>query len=281
MLGCFREYDITVRLHESFNKSRLFVLQSVGILHRIWRTSSEAINKILFHLKQSDLLVIGDSKSHIISVWLPIEPFNARDAWRYFIGSYVVEIWREARDLRHILQAGVLYLLVFARCRGVHHFHITCQFALLLHFLCTFWLVLKEDEMAGVVARRKNLALLVKPDLGNELDFRLLITGHVLELREVLWAETEALHSLPRVRVLPGLLDYVWVQLSRGALLLLLATACLGDTASKLWVRKAATFNHLFKRGPAFLKLLHYSNYNNNKLLRSVLKFNITNNWSN
>ena len=58
---------------------------------------------------------------------------------------------------------------------------------------------------------------------------------------------TEALHSLPRLWVLPRLLRDVRIELGRGTLLLLPPTARLGQTAAELRVReRSATFDHYF-----------------------------------
>ena len=71
--------------------------------------TTKLVKKGLAELEDTDLLVVGHRKAHIVAIALSVEPFNTGDAWRDFIGSYVVKIRREAGNFSHEVQAWEAY----------------------------------------------------------------------------------------------------------------------------------------------------------------------------
>ena len=105
-----REYNISIRTQEAINERRIFFI----ILLLVFFTSSKVVHEGLTKFEESNLFVVGNSKGHIVTIALTIEPFDARYVRRDLICSNVVEIWCESHYFCHILEAGEFDLL-FAR----------------------------------------------------------------------------------------------------------------------------------------------------------------------
>ena len=69
--------------------------------------ATELFEKGLAELKDADLLVVSHCEAHVIAIALSVEPFNACDAWRDVVGSYVVKIRRKAGNFSHKVQTRV------------------------------------------------------------------------------------------------------------------------------------------------------------------------------